>query len=633
MYNQKNYETMIDLKAKEWFSLPEEFADTYGFKLTRDFLAELKSPIQTPEKQFLQTRIINHLIEIENNKKIINFNLRERLLREQKAIAQIIARHKAHKKLQEKNREFNEEYNQWALENEKKLIEEGVKRHDRIADVKHYAEDLSDSYQMQLDILARIHQEKKEALQNLLNEMSEMELQYNLYEIEYNNIEQRIINENPNLHKIFEQISSPDNLQDLDKALVENTLLNIENRIQKITNLIDQETMNIMNVLDSGDEGKARNMLRSQNAMNIQIGVLHGIKGVLEGTHVFLDSEGNLTNEFQTASFIIDKNQTVENKLNPDGSSIKLTMNDKKLVKDNNSYYLINRHENLKDLDPELKAKAHEDFLKMEPKIRSVKNLIPENKNRSFSFFQERKSQLEQEMQELEKEMKFLQNVQSRTNQIVVNCEKGEMVDLDSMDNPESFGQNLNLTPKNDNIFDVFTRLIEKVTNNLVRKDDKVAIDDKVKPELEEDNQVMQKRMKDGSAAQDESLKEFFAKLGTLIAGQPVPTNKLPRLLEGMNRFTTDAIFDGLQQLTQTEEKREMAADTKAELLQKSKIDGLLDKLAEKLNELQKDNQQDKVMQQTQHMQNEMQQKQENTKESSFNPTPFKTTPKLIDRG
>lgn len=584
MYNQKNNEI-----TKFTIDIFSDNTMNYGFKSSDDLMQELRSPIQSVNKQFLQNRIIDKVIELENIKTNKHLkHIQDKLLKKQKALLQVLARQKAKEK-KEKIIAFNEEYNAWILESEAEYIKERVERRQNSVKGRYDSyisayKDIAQAYLDQYNVLQEIYNDKEAEYKVVMYDSDRSQRQYAEYDKQYNLIEQQILNQIPNITNILEKVSSnTKEFIDSQKELIEKTQANILKRMTGLESLINKDTEIVAHLLDAGDDEEAKRLVEIQNARNAQLGFLYGILGTLNGSHVFLDANCNVTGQFDNAAFIVDKNQPVESILNPsDGTTKQVTMSDKRVALYNNDYYLVNKNENVEDLTPELQAKARADFLKQEAKLSTVKELINENKKRSSLFFKSREEQISNELKEISQELKFLLKAQERATEIATNVEDGTMKPkLKSMLNPAEV--NLKLNPPTPasikskaliaSVKGIKAGIFPNKSNTLPdpnnQQDKGYVLDDKAISNLkkfrDESSKHINQRKKNDKAFQEsaEARRKFFEETGSLIAGQPVPTNKMARILEGLNRFMADGKFDGLLGMTQKEELREASTEIK----------------------------------------------------------------------
>lgn len=545
LYNvQDNRGTNIALNMDELFNPTIKHN---GFLTPEKFLEAIQSPNPSPIKKQYENTILKEIIKLEVTKRNQNQLIIEEILNKQRRLAELIA---IYKKEQQHKRETileNEAFNEWYLETEAKIIQENIQNNSGNASDIMLASynKIIENYIEQHAVLNEILASKNEELSQLGKEEDAMESQYNHYEKEHNLLEQQLIHQKPDL-------------------------TDIRKRIDALTSIIDKDTNVITKLVDDGNYEAAAPLIQRQNARNLQVGVLKNLAGFIEGTHIAYDANGNVTKSYFDSEFIVDKNQKISG-TDKAGNSVEMTMNDKKIVKVDNEYYLINKNTSTEELakSPELKHKAKRDFDKMENTIKTIKKLIPENKKRASIFLSERKDKLHTEMQEIMKQLSKLESAKARVIKMASDIKEGK-ASLNTMDNPAtpSISSSTNLTAVSNRILVNTLSMVRSVKVN-EKNNSTIILENQAQPHLDMLKQDI------GTLLNDKNLAAFHPGLrlayqnlvgpensgtGQIIPGAPISPIRMSRILEGLNRFGVDANLPGMQGITQLEELAKEAA-------------------------------------------------------------------------
>jgi effector protein LidA len=172
---------------------------------------------------------------------------------------------------------------------------------------------------------------------------------------------------------------SPEQLQGKIQALT--------SMLEKLTEKLQLDAKEITLFVDRGEIDKARSLMLNSNARNLEVGVLKDILAVIRGDKVLYNAQGQVTTKLKDAEFILPKN--------------------KKLVVDNGKYYLLKADQKFEDLTVEEKAQGEKAFLRLQPEIMGVKQLIARNKKLEMGQDQ-KKDQLLSRSEAMQHEIELL---------------------------------------------------------------------------------------------------------------------------------------------------------------------------------------------------------------------------------
>lgn len=563
MYNfQDNYGLNMELNVDYLFNSNIKHT---GFNSPHEFAEALKSPHHNPIKEQYENRILRAIINLEIQKRNKNQMINEKILNKQRRLAEILAMSK--KEYKKHKREVimaNEALDDWFLEQEAKIIQENAQANSKTVNPKFVADayrDMAKNYGAQHQALSEILDSQKKELETLEAETDLLDEQYDDYENALDDIEARI-------QAIADSMGK-------DTNVIEKELSDIETDLQET---IDKDTNEITAMVDKGDYDGARLIIQQQNTRNLQISILHDLKGFIKGTHIAYDANGEIAKSFFDSEFIIDTNQKIDGGVDKQGKPVQMTLSDKKIVRVDNEYYLINKNTNIKELSasPELKNKAKNDFDKLEPTIKTVKKLIPETKKRAINFLRHKKDNLQVEMQEIMKQLSKLDSAKSRALKMASDVKNGKInIPLNAMGNPITPGisSSPSLSPVANRMLVNTLSMVRSIKVN-ENNNSTIIFNKSAKPH------ILGLKQDIGGLLQDKSLAHYHPGLklayqnlvgsehggtGQIIPGAPTSPIRMARILEGLNRFGVDASLPGMHGITQLEELAEAAAMQKAE--------------------------------------------------------------------
>ncbi len=152
------------------------------------------------------------------------------------------------------------------------------------------------------------------------------------------------------------------------------SLHTIEQKIQKITLKMDEESNNVQKLLLNDQDEKAHALLAICNAYNLQIATLKDMISVINGDKILYTPQGKITNSFAEAHFILPKQ--------------------KKLVFENGTYYLLQVDQDITRLSSEEKESGERAYLRLRPQLMGVKQLVEHNQRLEHKVHDETKSLL-----------------------------------------------------------------------------------------------------------------------------------------------------------------------------------------------------------------------------------------------
>lgn len=172
----------------------------------------------------------------------------------------------------------------------------------------------------------------------------------------------------------------------------------IELKIKALSEEIDTMTSEIGNLLEEGKDTEARALLNKQNALNLQIGVLHDVRAVNNAQKYYADAEGNLVYTFKEAHFILVKGETPN--LN------------QRIIKDNGQLYLLKPGQDWNTVkeNPEAKAKARQEYKILKQDLMSVKSIVRHHKNYEHRIQNEQISDTKGRLDKAKQESLLLSN-------------------------------------------------------------------------------------------------------------------------------------------------------------------------------------------------------------------------------
>ncbi|MBA2657125.1 MAG: hypothetical protein H0U70_09110 [Tatlockia sp.] len=133
-------------------------------------------------------------------------------------------------------------------------------------------------------------------------------------------------------------------------------------RIEAIEQEIHEEAPKISELLSSGQDLKARELLNDLNAKNLQLALLKDLHAVCTGKKNMYTKDGKTANNFNEAFFIVHEDQKIH------------------YDKDSAKYYLLNKNENFDDLSQNDKAIRNDDFKDKEFQISRVRTVVEHNR-------------------------------------------------------------------------------------------------------------------------------------------------------------------------------------------------------------------------------------------------------------
>ena len=164
----------------------------------------------------------------------------------------------------------------------------------------------------------------------------------------------------------------------------------LQKRIDALTQQINLDTDNVSALLDEGKDSEARELMEVSNARNLQIATLLDMLSVINNQKVMYTTEGELTQVFQKAAFILAKED--------------------RLVFKNDRYYLLKSGQDFDALSPSEKTSSEQAYLRLRPEIMGVKQLVAHNQGTEKSEHNERKTALSARSDLMQREILLLAN-------------------------------------------------------------------------------------------------------------------------------------------------------------------------------------------------------------------------------
>lgn len=182
----------------------------------------------------------------------------------------------------------------------------------------------------------------------------------------------------------------------------------ITEEIERLTGVINEKVETMTNLLATGnetDEIQAKALVNEQNAINLQIAMLHDLRDTFTGRKYFMDAEGNSVDSIEKAYLVIEKNQ--------------------KIVKDNGKFYLLKPHQEWDDVKKS-QTDLNEANLRYEdekPKLMGVKQVVERNQTLEEGFINEQIDSNKEQLLVCEKEETELNNQRNLLDSAKANAQ------------------------------------------------------------------------------------------------------------------------------------------------------------------------------------------------------------------
>ncbi|MDX1836669.1 hypothetical protein DIZ81_00380 [Legionella taurinensis] len=187
----------------------------------------------------------------------------------------------------------------------------------------------------------------------------------------------------------------------------------IEDKIKALSDKLESQLDDMQQLIESGKDDEARKILLEHNGLHLQIAGLKDMVGVLKGEKVLYKDDGQVAKSFDEAAFVLPL--------------------DKKVVKQNDKYYLIGAKQDLSTMEEHDLLQAQKDFERARPEISNLKLLVKHN----HGLENERLQQVQDKSKSLHNDIMTLRNqltqIQAARSEVVAEMQK-----LDPSMTPES---------------------------------------------------------------------------------------------------------------------------------------------------------------------------------------------------
>ena len=167
-------------------------------------------------------------------------------------------------------------------------------------------------------------------------------------------------------------------------------LTTVKEKISQLTAMIDSENIEISKLLDSGEDNAARDRMELNNARNLHVAMLLDMLSVMDGSKIMYTQEGERTQLFHEADFIIPLQ--------------------KKIAFKNGKYYVLQATQNADNLSSDEKEQGEKAYLRLRPDIMGVKKLVQHNKTLEHKEHHEKKSSLLARSETMQQDILLLAN-------------------------------------------------------------------------------------------------------------------------------------------------------------------------------------------------------------------------------
>ncbi len=168
-------------------------------------------------------------------------------------------------------------------------------------------------------------------------------------------------------------------IETLDPKNKPQTLKALQGRIDALEIPMNAEADVIKKLVDQEKYDEARLKIDQMNAKNLQIGTLKDMMAVVNGQKEMYNKQGEKVGLFKDADFIVPS--------------------DKQLIKEGEKFYLLGKDEPLTDAN---RNAAEQAFLRAEPELSSVKNLIAANRSKEMGSLGAEVARLQEEITKLQ---------------------------------------------------------------------------------------------------------------------------------------------------------------------------------------------------------------------------------------
>lgn len=166
----------------------------------------------------------------------------------------------------------------------------------------------------------------------------------------------------------------------------------IELRMTMLNNRIKDLVLQIKAHLQLNEHEQALQLLHELEGYNLQVMGLEGMLSALQNDKTYFDHEGNPTLSYKTANFILSSEQ----KLHRDKATGKLL--------------LLNTNQNPDFMSQEEKNQAHANYKAVKPEISTFRVALKKNNDAEKAMYLERKANLLQQSDNMQKEILALTN-------------------------------------------------------------------------------------------------------------------------------------------------------------------------------------------------------------------------------
>lgn len=314
----------------------------------------------------------------------------------------------------------------------------------------------------------------------------------------------------------------------------------IMEEIERLTGVINEKVETVANLLTTGnetDEIQAMALVNEQNAINLQIAMLHDLRDTFTGRKYFMDAEGNSVDSIEKAYLVLEKNQ--------------------KIVKDNGKFYLLEPHQEWDDVK-ESQTALNEANLRYEdekPKLMGVKQVVERNQTLEEGFINEQIDSNKEQLLVCEKEETELNNQRNLLDSAKANAQT-------LLNNPDALLQPIT-TPSFSRPSGVLTQLPtpSPATDNSLRykkEYNQLTINSKVTPEQ------LRTIVANAGLHHPDALQQLNTIFTTsrLNNTTPIPPTTMKSILENMPRFALNAYKPNVTNVSQPR-KEEPTPDPK----------------------------------------------------------------------
>ncbi|KTC95766.1 hypothetical protein [Legionella erythra] len=171
----------------------------------------------------------------------------------------------------------------------------------------------------------------------------------------------------------------------------------IEDKIKALSDQLELQLDDMQQLIESGQDDKARKILLEHNGLHLQIAGLKDMMGVLKGEKVLYKEDGQIAKSFDEAAFVLPL--------------------DKKVVKRDDKFYLIGAKQDLSTMEEHDLLQAQKDFERARPEISNLKLLVKHNhglENERLETVQEKSKSLHNDIMMLRNQLTQIQAAQSK---------------------------------------------------------------------------------------------------------------------------------------------------------------------------------------------------------------------------